>query len=656
MKNNVKLFLFILMLLVGCGGKDNENSTANTKLFSTQATSIVQVDEYEELVQKIYVAYFGRPADVSGAAFFANKIRDAGAPKDILSFSNSYNNNHKVREIIDAFGLSKESQDLYPGSNREFITAIYKNLYNREPDSSGLEFWSSRINSGEMSRPAAALLIMAGAQSTDQNTINNKIYAAKNFTKTLIDRGLQSSYSGMDVNELVRANLQNIGRWTSPDEIINEIDKSINAIKNPDSKNNEAPNLRLSATPSATINVGEEYRLQFTASDNDANLSIIHIQWSDGQTESKPITGKFSQQVIARKFSNPGISLSWNVIAYDLSGLPSNSISGNVAIKNNDSGTCQGKDKLYNINESEQISCPDGEQGYQMRICTANGWGPTNNTCKKTQQDSCQGQHKPFQQGESETLNCPDGTKGQQTRTCGQNGQWGELQGVCTSIANKCYGENNREFDQGSYETLPCGGGEEGSKYRICQANGNWSDIFGTCVQKPVVCSGLNGRKYNLNDTESLSCLANQVGEAYRTCIGSENWGPTNYDNCKTRPSIFQLTNATKTGNLTRRFRCRSGSSSCVQAGITLEGIGLSQFKEIVVSWSGGSNGSDVIPFGSGMIESASDSTIVVWPSVFDGSDRVGTCYSWSFSIRKNGQQSNTISLSSGQICRPAGV
>ena len=53
------------------------------------------------LVQKAYIAYYGRPADPAGLAFWASDLEANGL---------------RLERIINAFGNSAESQALYSGS------------------------------------------------------------------------------------------------------------------------------------------------------------------------------------------------------------------------------------------------------------------------------------------------------------------------------------------------------------------------------------------------------------------------------------------------------------------------------------------------------------------------------------------------------------
>jgi hypothetical protein len=169
-----------------------------------------------------------------------------------------------------------------------------------------------------------------------------------------------------------------------------------------------------------------------------------------------------------------------------------------------------------------------------------------------------------------------------------------------------------------------------------------------------MLCNGTNGGQYSVGQTEYLGCPAGQTGSQSHTCQTGGVWSGITGSCTIPSPS---LTDAAKTGSLARKFLCPSGASTCVQAGITLTGSALAGFSSVTASWSGVTgSGQHVFAAGDAQIASASDTAIVVWPTVFDGSDAIGTCYTWSFKVTKGAQSTSTLSLSTGQICRPSGV
>ena len=148
---------------------------------------------YSTLVQELYVAYFGRPADYFGLQNFEAALAAANAPTDPAALAAAYSTNAAVKTLVDSFGTSHESTALYgSGSTESFVNAIFENLFNRPAAVAGLTFWVNAINSGAVSKGDAALAILAGAESNsttqgkaDWTLIGNKIGVASSFTTAL---------------------------------------------------------------------------------------------------------------------------------------------------------------------------------------------------------------------------------------------------------------------------------------------------------------------------------------------------------------------------------------------------------------------------------------------------------------------------------------
>ena len=90
-----------------------------------------------------------------------------------------------MKALVDSFGTSVESQPLYPGNNKAFIQAIYRNLFSREADAVGLAYWAKLIDQGAVTRPITVVAIMAGSIGSDVTTIGNKTAASNSFTEAL---------------------------------------------------------------------------------------------------------------------------------------------------------------------------------------------------------------------------------------------------------------------------------------------------------------------------------------------------------------------------------------------------------------------------------------------------------------------------------------
>lgn len=164
-------------------------------------------DPYVQLVQRIYIGYFGRPADPGGLAWYAARLRDIGAPSDPAGLAAAYSSNPALKALIDSFASSQESQDLYPAENAPFVEAVYINLFGREADTGGLAWWTAALDRGDATRANAMLWILASTQGTDSNMVALKAQMSEVFTTALNTAQRVEAYKGMAAGYSARAML-----------------------------------------------------------------------------------------------------------------------------------------------------------------------------------------------------------------------------------------------------------------------------------------------------------------------------------------------------------------------------------------------------------------------------------------------------------------
>jgi FKBP-type peptidyl-prolyl cis-trans isomerase len=200
-------------LLSACGGSETTplHKAQGMRAAPAQGAAL-PASAYVDLVQKIYIAYFGRPADPGGLANFTAQMAAVGAPTDVAALPDAYAANAGLRALIDAFSFSAESAKLYPGDTTSFVNAVYDHLLNRPPAAAGLAFWVSAIDSGTLSRSLASLSIMSAALSNtsevgkkDAALIGIKSAVANSFTTQL--QGTSGVYAGADIAALARTML-----------------------------------------------------------------------------------------------------------------------------------------------------------------------------------------------------------------------------------------------------------------------------------------------------------------------------------------------------------------------------------------------------------------------------------------------------------------
>lgn len=190
--------------------------------------------DYTNVLQRFYIAYFGRPADPSGLAFYAANLDASGAPVTTQGLLNVFDSNATVRALVNGFGTSAESSALYAGeSTTQRVTAIYLNILNRQPDIGGLVYWSTEIDSGRLSLSKVALAIMAAAETDtfgDAVTVARKLDVANRFTTGLDLLEEQLAYAGDDAAALARNLLAGVDRNTNPFVYQTNVDSAINLL------------------------------------------------------------------------------------------------------------------------------------------------------------------------------------------------------------------------------------------------------------------------------------------------------------------------------------------------------------------------------------------------------------------------------------------
>lgn len=230
--------LLFAALLASCGGDNAQMAQPEAQLMQGgQAKSSgaigASTSDYYQMVQGIYVAYFGRPADPGGLDFFASGFKSAGAHTDLVGTANLYNSNDMVRALVEVFSGSAESQALYAGDNSVFIDAIYSNLFNRAPDAEGKAFWVNALNTNAMTRGNAAIFIMASAQGSDATLIARKVQAASLFTTSTDTAAEKAAYSGLAANAVVRTMLSGVTLATDPNTLQATVDATLSTLVGP---------------------------------------------------------------------------------------------------------------------------------------------------------------------------------------------------------------------------------------------------------------------------------------------------------------------------------------------------------------------------------------------------------------------------------------
>jgi len=124
-------------------------------------------------IQKLYIAYFNRPADPGGLTFWTKQLA-AGT---------------SMAQIANSFSASAEYQAIYnASSNFELVVKLYQNLFGRTPLAGEASWWSDQITTnGAVTITTIANQLASGTTpgSADHTAITNKISAATAYTAAI---------------------------------------------------------------------------------------------------------------------------------------------------------------------------------------------------------------------------------------------------------------------------------------------------------------------------------------------------------------------------------------------------------------------------------------------------------------------------------------
>ena len=191
----------------------------------------------ESEVCKLYVATFNRAPDSAGLNYWVN------------------NSGLKLSQIAQSFFDQTETQLLYPSSttNREFVQSVYLNLFNREPDTGGWDYWENELNLDRFTKNRFIEAVINGALNTetslDLDILNNKL-----------EVGLYFSNRGLEDEVIAKSVLTNI---TSDVATITSAQSTIDQL------------LNLSPTLAPVVTTGEIATTNFLISGGEPGIDYM---------------------------------------------------------------------------------------------------------------------------------------------------------------------------------------------------------------------------------------------------------------------------------------------------------------------------------------------------------------------------------------------
>jgi hypothetical protein len=229
----------LTVLLAACGGSSTDGvppvpaaagMRAGGQAVPSQGAAYAPA-EYSELVQRIYLAYLGRPADFRGIGFWQDAFSKRKLPLDVANLIGAYSTDDAVKQVIDSFAAGAESQALYTGNNAAYINTIYRNIFNREVEPGGLAFWSGFLDRGELTRGQVVLWILNGGENEDA-IVKEKKLQASNYFSTAVGSAAKfiSAYDGDASGQMARELLGSVTAASKLAEFRPLIDASLASL------------------------------------------------------------------------------------------------------------------------------------------------------------------------------------------------------------------------------------------------------------------------------------------------------------------------------------------------------------------------------------------------------------------------------------------
>ena len=144
--------------------------------------------DYVTEVQKLYVAYFSRPADPAGLTYWAGVLQ---------------NNPGGWQTMSANFSTSNEYKAVYAGmDNRAVVAEVYDNLFGRAPEAAGVNYWADLLDRKQITIDNVVTQIAAGSQNNDRVVYNGKVAVAESFTTHVNTDAEKTAYAGAVANKI----------------------------------------------------------------------------------------------------------------------------------------------------------------------------------------------------------------------------------------------------------------------------------------------------------------------------------------------------------------------------------------------------------------------------------------------------------------------
>ncbi len=149
----------------------------------------------EDWLNTIYVAYWGRAADPGGLDFWVDQWDEQDEEdrtKDAAWFASNFALSEEASEEYDYFAAFHAEEEITQEMREDFVDAIYQNLFNREPDAEGKDYWLNELETGAVDPGVFIATIVHSAlvrNEEDAQTIMAKKDVAAAMTEDAREKG-----------------------------------------------------------------------------------------------------------------------------------------------------------------------------------------------------------------------------------------------------------------------------------------------------------------------------------------------------------------------------------------------------------------------------------------------------------------------------------
>lgn len=140
-------------------------------------------------VQEQYVAFYGRPGDLAGIQYWADEMERQGG--QLGAIQAAFADSDEFRTLIipgDATSVAELSTE----ELRTMINNLYQNMFGRDGDSGGLDYWTDQLETGARSLVDISTAIADGAPSAseDRSILNNRVTLAQRISEAIYNNSL----------------------------------------------------------------------------------------------------------------------------------------------------------------------------------------------------------------------------------------------------------------------------------------------------------------------------------------------------------------------------------------------------------------------------------------------------------------------------------